>query len=189
MNTPAHLILGAAAFGKPGNMRVTVAAVLGSLAPDISLYAMVSWSIFVAGIDPNVVFGEFYYSSTWQQVFAVDNSFVLWGLGLGFALWAARPVFIAFAGAGLLHLVFDFPLHNHDARMHFWPLTDWVFVSPLSYWDSRFHAGVISPIELTLALVLAGSLFCRFRRRSARALIVFAAGMEILATRAFSWFF
>lgn len=189
MNTPAHLIFGAAAFGKPGNARITIAAVLGSLAPDISLYVMVSWSIFVAGVDPNVVFGEYYYSSTWQQVFAVDNSFVLWGLGLGLAMGARRPEFIAFAGAGLLHLAFDFPLHNHDARMHFWPLTDWVFVSPLSYWDSRFHAGIVSPIELGLALTLAGVLFYRFRRFSSRALIVVVATMELLATRAFSWFF
>ena len=76
-------------------------------------------------------FGEYYYSSSWQQVFAVDNSFVLWGLGLGIALWVRRPVWIAFAGAGLLHLVFDFPVHNHDARMHFWPLSDWTFISPI----------------------------------------------------------
>jgi len=189
VNTPAHLIFGTAAFGKPGNARVTIAAVLGSLAPDISLYVMVSWSIFVAGINPNVVFGEYYYSSTWQQVFAVDNSFVLWGLGLGLAMGARRPAFIAFASAGLLHLAFNFPVHNHDARMHFWPLSDWVFVSPISYWERLFHAGIVSPIELMLALGFVGVLFYRFRRISSRALIIIAAALEILATRAFSWFF
>ncbi|GAD54647.1 hypothetical protein [Limimaricola cinnabarinus] len=29
MNTPAHLIFGAAAFGRPGHARVTAAALLG----------------------------------------------------------------------------------------------------------------------------------------------------------------
>ncbi|MEE9388687.1 MAG: cobalamin biosynthesis protein CobQ [Paracoccaceae bacterium] len=189
MNTPAHLIFGTAAFGRPGQKAVTIGAILGSLAPDISLYLMVVWSVFVAGISPNVVFGQYYYSDAWQQVFAVDNSFVLWGLGLGIAIWAARPAYIAFAGAGLLHLIFDFPVHNHDARMHFWPLSDWVFVSPISYWDVRFHASIVSPIEITAALLLVAVLLFRYRRYYARFLILLVAVVEVLATGAFGLMF
>ncbi|WP_328795072.1 hypothetical protein [Jannaschia marina] len=40
MNTPAHLIIGLAAFGKPGRPRVTAAALCGALLPDLSLYLM-----------------------------------------------------------------------------------------------------------------------------------------------------
>ena len=189
MNTPAHLIFGASAFGKPGSMRITTAAVLGSLAPDISLYLMVSWSIFAVGTDPGIVFGQYYYSDAWQQVFAVDNSFIFWGMGLGVAIWMARPAFTAFTGAGVLHLAFDFPLHNHDARMHFWPLTDWTFVSPFSYWDSRFHADIVSPIEVTVVLILAAVLLFRFRRMYARILVLLTATAEIVATGAFNLIF
>jgi hypothetical protein len=88
MNTPAHLIMGVAAFGKPGRRRITAGALFGALAPDVSLYVMVSWSIWVLGIEPRVVFGQYYYSGAWQQVFAVDNSFILWGLAWGSALVA-----------------------------------------------------------------------------------------------------
>ena len=189
MNTPAHLIMGAAAFGKPGHRRVTIAAVAGAMAPDISLYAMVSWSIYVLGVEPRVVFGQYYFSSAWQQVFAIDNSFVLWGLALGLALWSRKPALIAFAGAGLLHLVFDFPLHNDDARMHFWPISDWVFASPISYWDPRFHANIIGPLELAIAMVLSAFMLGRYKTLRARALIVVLAGTEIMATGFFGWFF
>ncbi|MEE9427843.1 MAG: cobalamin biosynthesis protein CobQ [Paracoccaceae bacterium] len=189
MNTPAHLIFGAAAFAKPGHKRVTLAAILGSLAPDISLYLMASWSIMVSGVNPQIVFNEYYYSPSWQQVFAVDNSFVLWGLGLGIALWARRPAWIAFAGAGVLHLAFDFPVHNHDARMHFWPISNWTFISPFSYWDSRFHAGFVSKVEIGLALALAVLLLGRFKRLGSRVLIVLVAVAETIATGAFGAIF
>ena len=38
MNTPAHLLFGVAAFGKPDRRGVTAAALGGSLIPDLSLY-------------------------------------------------------------------------------------------------------------------------------------------------------
>lgn len=189
MNTPAHLIIAATAFGRPNKRAITIAAIIGALVPDVSLYAMVAWSIFVQGISPDVVFGSYYYSSTWQRVFAVDNSFVLWGIGLGFAIWSKRPVSLAFAGAGLLHLALDFPFHNHDARMHFWPLTDWVFISPYSYWDRRFHADIIGPLELGLSLALSAVLIRRFKGIGAWALIALVVILEILANGVLARFF
>jgi len=163
MNTPAHLIFGLAAFGRPGRPRVTGAAALGALAPDLSLYLMVGVAVYGMGIAPRRVFGELYYSEAWQRVFAIDNSFVLWGVLLGVAIWRRSPVLVAFAGAATMHLAFDFPLHNHDARMHFWPVSDWVFVSPLSYWDDAFYGRVVGVLEVAVSLILAALLVLRFR--------------------------
>ena len=151
MNTPAHLLLGAAAFGKPDKRGTFSAALLGAFAPDMSLYLMVTVSIWGMGIPADTVFRELYYSDAWQSVFAIDNSFVLWGLALGLAIWRRSAVFTAFCGAAMLHLALDFPLHTHDARQHFWPLTNWVFESPVSYWDNAAHAGVVSPIALSMS--------------------------------------
>ena len=109
MNTPAHLIFGLAAFGRPNRPRVTVAALIGAFMPDMSLYAMVGTSIYILGISPRRVFREMYYSDAWQQVFAIDNSFVVWGALLAMALWRKSAVAVAFTGAALLHLAFDFP--------------------------------------------------------------------------------
>lgn len=174
LNTPAHLIFGAAAFARAGQPRVTAAALAGALVPDMSLYLMVAWSRWVAGVPARVIFDEMYFSDTWQAVFAVDNSFVLWGLLLGLALWRRGPALTAFAGAGLLHLVFDFGLHNEDARRMFWPLSDWVFRSPFSYWDRHRHGNMIGPLEIAVCLALSVVLWRRFRTLAARALVVAA---------------
>jgi len=147
MNTPAHLLLGAALFSKRDNTRLLTGALLGGLLPDLSLYVMAGVSIFILGITPNVVFSELYFSDSWQLVFSIDNSFLIWAVALAAAWYFKSPFFIALTSAALLHLACDFPLHNDDARLHFWPLTDWRFESPLSYWDSQHHAGIVAPLE------------------------------------------
>ena len=171
MNTPAHLLIGGAAFGRAGRKGTTAAAFLGALAPDLSLYVMVAVSIWVLGISPQHVFDTLYYSDAWQSVFAVDNSFILWGAGLAFAIWRRWPVVIAFTAAGLLHLALDFPLHTHDARMHFWPVTDWVFESPVSYWDSGAHANIVGPVAWAIS---AGACMWLWREHRAWAIRVLA---------------
>lgn len=182
MNTPAHLLLGAAVFGKPDKTKVTVAAFLGALAPDLSLYLMVAVSIWVMDIPAQVVFRDLYYSDAWQSVFAVDNSFILWGIGLGLAIWARRPVWIAFTGAALLHIALDFPLHTHDARQHFWPLTDWVFESPVSYWDNSAHANIVGPVALMLSFGCAAWIWTQFKSLAVRALAILLALMELFSS-------
>lgn len=163
MNTPAHLIMGAAVFGKPQSGRVTLAAILGAMIPDASLYILAGWELIVRGTPDSVVFGEMYFSDAWQRVFAIDNSFVLWGVALVVALWTRTSWAIALCGAALLHIALDFPLHNEDARMHFWPLTDWKFYSPISYWDSSSGGRVVGVIEMVLVLAMAVVLLWRFR--------------------------
>ena len=49
MNTPAHLIIATAIFAKPNNLKVTWAAIIGGLLPDLSLYALAAWSMLVQG--------------------------------------------------------------------------------------------------------------------------------------------
>lgn len=182
MNTPAHLLVGSAFFSSEDRRGTYLAALCGAMTPDLSLYVMVAVSIWGLGIPAQTVFNEYYYSDAWQSVFAVDNSFVLWGLLLAFALWRGWPRLIAFASAGLAHLALDFPLHTHDARQHFWPVTDWVFESSFSYWDNAAHAGVIGPLEFTLALGCAVWLFRKFRHWGIRIATLVLLMMELLST-------
>ena len=108
-----------------------------------------------------IIFGELYFSDTWQAIFAVDNSIPLWTalLALGAAL--RRPWIASLAGAALLHLVFDLALHNDDARRHFWPLSNWVFVSPVSYWDPAHYGRIVAPVETAVTLALCASIWIR----------------------------
>jgi hypothetical protein len=179
VNTPAHLILSAALFARPGDRRANVAALGGALLPDLSLYVLAGTSIALLGIPPATVFRELYFSDPWQTVFAVDNSLPLWGLVLAVALLARWRTVAIFAASGLLHLVFDFALHHDDARRHFWPLSDWVFRSPVSYWDSRHYGAIAGPVETLGALMLCVVLWRRFLTTPARALIALGAAFQL----------
>ncbi len=153
MNTPAHLLLGAAAFGRGKDKTVMIAAIAGGMLPDLSLYLMAGVSLFILGISPQVVFNELYFSDAWQTVFAIDNSFFVWGGLLALSVWSRKPWAIALCLAALLHIALDFPLHHDDGRPHFWPLSNWVFESPVSYWDLRHGAAVVGPIEAVLCFI------------------------------------
>lgn len=182
MNTPAHLIFGTAAFSSPARKGTYPAALAGALLPDLSLYVMAGWSLFALGIPAETVFREYYYSDAWQAVFAVDNSFILWGALLAFALWRGMRRLMAFGCAGLLHLAFDFPFHTHDARRHFWPVSDWVFVSPVSYWDRAAHAGIVGPMEAMLSVTLAYVLWQRFKSWVVRSLTALFLALQLLSS-------
>lgn len=189
MNTPAHLLLGAAVMGRGGGARVTWAALAGALLPDMSLYLLAGVSFYILNIPPSTVFNDLYFSDTWQTIFAIDNSFFIWGALFGVALWRRSDWVIALTGAALLHLVFDLPLHHDDGRAHFWPLTGWIFESPLSYWDRGYGAAWIAPIEAAIAVICAAVLM---RRRLGIALNVLTLGLviaELMVVRNWLFFF
>ena len=186
MNTPAHLLIAAAIFARPASdaagRRRNWAALAGGLAPDGSIFLLVAWSRWGLGHDWAQIFQQDYGSALWQGVFRVDNSIPLWGaLGLA-ALALRRPAPAIFAGAALVHLLCDLPLHHSDARPHFWPLTDWVFRSPLSYWNPARHGVEVGLAEGLLCLALAVWLLRRFRSAPARAAILLALAAEATPT-------
>lgn len=189
MNTPAHLILGLAVFSRKDEAKVTKASAIGALLPDLSLYVMAGVSLMILQIPPNVVFDQLYFSNAWQTVFAIDNSFLLWGLVLAFALWWKTQAGIAFAGAGLLHIALDFPLHHDDGRQHFWPASDWVFESPVSYWDKAHHALWVQPVEALMILICVIVLFRRFPLWPMRIVALVLLGMELMVARSWLMFF
>jgi hypothetical protein len=155
VNTPAHLLIGAAVLGRKGARSIALAAMLGAALPDVSLYVMAGISLFLLQIPPQIVFDELYFSDAWQTVFAIDNSFLVWGLLCLVAVRMRSAWAIALTGAALLHLCLDFPLHHDDGRPHFWPVSGWVFESPLSYWDRRHGAFWVAPVEAAAAILAA----------------------------------
>lgn len=177
MNTPTHMLIGAAVFARPAAPATLLAAFAGGLVPDLPMLFLVLWSTRVAGFSEQQVFGELYFTDAWQSVFAVDHGFLFWGALYCVALWRAAPVLGAFAGAGLLHAAADFLTHNDDARRQFWPISDWMFRSPVSYWDARYYGEVFAVFELGLVAVLTGLLLWRMRRSWERALILANSGI------------
>jgi membrane-bound metal-dependent hydrolase YbcI (DUF457 family) len=189
MNTPAHLLIGAAAFGRPATTRIVGAALIGAMIPDLSLYLMAGVALFVLQIPPQTVFDELYFSDAWQTVFAIDNSFFVWVCLLGIAIWRRSAWAIALTGAALLHLVLDFPLHHDDGRSHFWPVTWWVFESPVSYWDRDNGAQWAAPIEAVMAVAAFILLWVRKAPRWALGLCIPLVVAEVWIVRQWLFFF
>jgi len=79
---------------------------------------------------------------------------------------------IALCSAVLLHLVLDFGFHHDDGRAHFWPITNWIFESPVSYWDPRHYGTLVGGLEVFVALLCCVVLWRRFTGRWMRGVIV-----------------
>ena len=172
MNTPTHMLIGAAVFARPVVPATLVAAMLGGLAPDVPMFALVLFSTRLVGIPQHEVFGDLFYSDSWQAVFSVDHSFLVWGLLLALGHWRRHLILTALAGAGFLHAATDFVTHHDDARRQFWPVSDWVFRSPVSYWDPNYYGGIIGVFEVGLAGALTVLLCLRLRQWRERLLVL-----------------
>ena len=189
MNTPAHLIFGMTAFAKVGQPKVIAAALAGGLIPDLSLYLMAGWHLGVLGTPTDIVFGQLYFSNTWQSIFRIDNSMILWVIALVLGIMWRAPVMIALCGAALLHLGLDFLLHHDDGRAHFWPVTNWIFQSPVSYWDRRHYGDIVGPIEIGMSLVCCVYLWRKFKQVWTRLLIIAMGAAEFAPAILFSFMF
>jgi hypothetical protein len=162
MNTIAHMVMASAVLARPASPRRNAAIILGAFAPDASMFLFFAWSR-IQGWSGTQTWDFQYWTEPWQTLGAVSNSFILWGILLGLALWRKAPILIAIAAAALLHIAFDFPLHADDAHRHFWPVSDWRFFSPISYWDPKANGligGVIESLVTWAALI---ALWVRFR--------------------------
>ena len=84
---------------------------------------------------------------------------------------------IAFFCSVLLHCGVDLALHHDDAHRHFFPLSDWRYASPVSYWDPR-RLGRLGAL-LEVCSVIGGSfVLARRGQRSAPGLAL--AGLSAL---------
>ena len=172
--------MSAVLFAKPEQRKVMTAALLGGFLPDFSLYFMFFWHKLVLQTPTQTIFNDLYFSDYWQKIFAMDNSFIVWGILLGLALFLRSEWMIAMSGAALVHLLCDFPLHVDDARAHFWPVTMWKFESPISYWDSTHHGNIVSTLEFLLICVMLGVLWWRFENKMPRIVIALCAVSMII---------
>ncbi len=180
MMTQTHLLVGAALFAKPGQRVRNTAVIVGSLIPDAAIYVLFVWSK-VMSIPETQVWRELYWQEPWQTWTAAGNSAPLY-LGLlilgvillrtGGLLWKIGLFATFLALAALVHVAMDLPVHVDDAHRHLWPLSDWKFISPISYWDPDHHGRVVSIIEGCLGIVLAILLFRRFKNWLVRGLLL-----------------
>lgn len=177
MHTQTHALIGAYCFGRR-NPALVAAGAVGGVAPDLPMFAIVA-ALMAAGRPGRQIFGHDYFEPWWQATNGLSHSFILWSLMLvtGLAARRADPakswpaLCIAFAAGGLAHAFVDFLCHRDDAHMHFWPISSWRFVSPVSYYDPAHFGRPAMIVEALLGLGMAVRLGLRAQRRWPRALL------------------
>ncbi len=189
MITPSHLIYSWALAKRtekaaPDGLAKhrTTAFVVGALLPDIPVYVFFLVCGMLLGYGHEQLWDDMYFSSGWSVVFTLSHSLLLWpGIYLvaKYKRWCiAQWVAIS----AIFHIVVDFCVHTADAYKHFWPLTDWRFVSPISYWDSASYGQYVGCFDAALVLGLLWWLATRYRESKLRFLIY---GLLVLATLRF----
>jgi len=166
MNTPTHSLLALVLLAKKGDRKRNIAVLCGSLIPDLAIFLWAPYQSIVNGVSGEELWRDLYFQAPMQNLIAWFNSVPIYGvlaligyLGRG-KLWGKLMLF--FSLAALLHIATDLPVHAEDAYRHFWPVSDWKFESPLSYWDVDHHARWVSALEILLALFCMVFLWRRF---------------------------
>ena len=52
------------------------------------------------------------------------------------------------------HSLLDLPVHNDDAHRHFFPFSNYRFISPFSYWDPNHYGRIVAFVEMALVLAV-----------------------------------
>lgn len=175
MNSPTHTLLALAALSKRGERKRNFVILLGSLIPDIAIYLWAPYQSIVNGVSGEEMWRVLYFEPPMQNLIAWFNSIPIYGAlaAIGYMArgktWGKLLLF--FALAALIHMATDLPVHAEDAYRHFWPISDWRFISPLSYWDGDHHSGWVSRAEGLLALGCIAVLWKRFPWRYVKALL------------------
>jgi hypothetical protein len=172
VNTPAHAVVSLVLLGT-GRDRVHAAPVLaGALTPDLPMFLFYLWERLVRGSAELQIWSEAYFRPAWQDFFDVFNSIPFALLGLGIALARRSRGTALFFSSVVLHCAFDLPLHREDAHRHFFPFSDWRFVSPVSYWDPAHHGALAALAEAVVVLAGSALLWSRHRGLAPRVALV-----------------
>lgn len=195
MVTTTHMLMAAFATTRP-KMRGWMIALgwFGGLFPDLGMFVMVGYARMAmpsANLwrEPDGL----YWTDPWRTLVDVSHSIPVWAVlaivglvvwrrvGTGWIANAGLAVLIFGTGA-LLHSVADLLVHNHDAHRHFLPLFDWVFHSPVSYYERDHFGREFSVFELGFCLVAAVLMFRWFRSWTVRGLTVITVLPALLHT-------
>jgi hypothetical protein len=164
MNTPAHVVASALLLGRGRWRPLAAPIVLGALLPDLPMVGFYGFQKWIALAPERQIWSELYFEPQWQRLFDGFHSLPLVALAALAAWRLGATAALALLASMALHSLCDLPLHREDAHRHFFPLADWRFVSPVSYWDPAHHGRALAVGELAFAIAGSVALLRRSER-------------------------
>lgn len=175
-----------ALLGGGARPRPAAPVALGALLPDLPMFAFFFWERFVRETPMRTIWEVRYFEPDWQAFFDLFNSIPLFAVALAVALWRRHDAAALLSASVLLHCAFDLLVHREDGHRHFFPLSDWRFMSPMSYWDPA-HGGVLGAGLETLALL--GACAVLWRRHPGLPARAALAGLALFSSVAWLLFY
>jgi hypothetical protein len=161
LQTPGHAAVNLALLGAAVEPALAPFVVAGAVLPDAPIWVLYADAKLRLRLPDARIWAEVYQRRGWLAVIHGAHSIPLGAAGLALSLLLRAPGLAAFFASLLLHAVADFPIHGEDAHRHFFPLSQWRFISPLSYWDPRRHARVVAAVELAVVFAACAVLWLR----------------------------
>jgi len=153
MKTPSHAIINLAILGITQHPELNLLIVTGGILPDIPIFLFYFWAKYIARLPEATIWLKAYYEPFVQNIVALFHSIPLAGIGWLIAYYFGWPsVQILFVSL-ILHSLGDLPVHNDDAHRHFFPFSNYRFISPISYWDRKHYGSIVSLVEMLLVLL------------------------------------
>lgn len=180
MNTPAHVILNLLCLGREDTHRILTPVVTGAILPDAPMFLFYFVEKVVRGTSEQVIWSQAYYQPHWQNGIDLFNSLPLVMVGLLITLVARSQWGTLLFASMMLHIGGDLPLHHDDGHRHFFPFSEWRFVSPVSYWDPNHYGGIVTLLEI-LAVIGSCAILARTYQSLAGKLVIGAIGLCYLS--------
>jgi hypothetical protein len=165
MNTPAHLAVNLLLLTRKDRPDLVWPAAAGSIAPDVPMIVFYGWARLWVKLPEAEIWRSAYFHPGWQAVIDLGHSMPLSVLAVIVFAAAGRPGAAVFFAAMGLHAAGDLLLHHDDAHRHLFPISNWRFNSPVSYWDPAHHGVLFRGLEV-VAVALSAWLLCRRFPRS-----------------------
>jgi hypothetical protein len=153
MKTPSHAIINLAILGRTQHSELNLLIVTGGILPDIPIFLFYFWAKYIARLPEATIWSKAYYQPFVQNIVALFHSIPLAGIGWLVAYYFGWPSVQILFISTILHSLGDLPVHNDDAHRHFFPFSNYRFISPISYWDRKHYGSIVSLVEMLLVLL------------------------------------
>jgi hypothetical protein len=159
MNTPSHAIINLAILGKAQHPELNLLIVTGGILPDIPIFLFYFWAKYIARLPESTIWSKTYFEPAVQNIVALFHSIPLAAIGWLIAYYFGWQSVQILCLSAILHSLGDLPVHNDDAHRHFFPFSNYRFISPISYWDRNHYGTIVSFVEMLLVLLSSYHVF------------------------------